>query len=84
VGEVVTRDRVPGRAPGELTGWALHLDTPTRQLTNPDLLDRRADLMHPSRLAEPMGWLLDRPGRLRMECTGFGLKVVNGNYELPG
>ncbi|MGH3760513.1 hypothetical protein [Actinophytocola sp.] len=42
---------------------------------------RRADPMHPSRLYEPIRWLLDEPGRLRMECTGFGLNVVSGNYE---
>ena len=42
---------------------------------------RRADPMHPSRLSEPMRWLLDEPDRLRMECTGFGLNLVSGNYE---
>ncbi len=36
--------------------------------------------MHPSRLSEPLRWLLDS-GRLRMECTGFGLNLVSGNYE---
>ncbi|SEF24764.1 hypothetical protein SAMN05421837_102855 [Amycolatopsis pretoriensis] len=40
-----------------------------------------ADPMHPTRLSEPMRWLLDEPGRLRMECTGFGLNLVSGNYE---
>jgi hypothetical protein len=45
---------------------------------------RSADPMHPSRLSEPMRWLLAEPGRLRMECTGFGLNVVSGNYEFPG
>jgi hypothetical protein len=45
---------------------------------------RRADPMHPSRLSEPMRWLLDDPSRLRMECTGFGLNLVSGNYEFPG
>ncbi|WP_158890760.1 transcriptional regulator [Amycolatopsis anabasis] len=40
-----------------------------------------ADPMHPSRLSEPMRWLLAEPGRLRMECTGFGLNLVSGNYE---
>lgn len=40
---------------------------------------RNADPMHPSRLSEPMRWLLERPGRLRMECTGFGLNLVSGN-----
>jgi hypothetical protein len=41
-----------------------------------------ADPMHPSRLSEPMRWLLtDNPGALRVECTGFGLNLVSGNYE---
>lgn len=47
-------------------------------------LQRRADPMHPSRLSEPMRWLLSEPDRLRMECTGFGLNLVSGNYEFPG
>jgi hypothetical protein len=42
---------------------------------------RRADPMHPSRLSEPMGWLLEGAGQLRMECTGFALNLVSGNYE---
>ncbi len=44
---------------------------------------RSADPMHPSRLSEPMRWLLDRTGgeHWRMECTGFGLNLVSGNYE---
>ncbi|WP_051775905.1 hypothetical protein, partial [Actinoalloteichus caeruleus] len=42
---------------------------------------RSADPMHPSRLSEPMRWLTERPGRLRVECTGFGLNLVSGNYE---
>lgn len=37
--------------------------------------------MHPSRLSEPMKWLLAEPGRLRLECTGFGFNLVSGNYE---
>jgi hypothetical protein len=44
---------------------------------------RRADPMHPSRLSEPMRWLLDEPGRLRIECTGFGLNLMSGNFEFP-
>ena len=40
-----------------------------------------ADPMHPTRLSEPMRWLMEQPGRLRMECTGFGLNLVSGNYE---
>jgi len=42
---------------------------------------RAADPMHPGRLSEPMRWLTDDPDRLRMECTGFGLNLVSGNYE---
>lgn len=45
---------------------------------------RSADPMHPSRLSEPMRWLLDKAGRLRMECTGFGLNLVSGNCEFAG
>ena len=37
--------------------------------------------MHPGRASEPMRWLLEQPGRLHMECTGFGLNLVSGNYE---
>lgn len=44
---------------------------------------RAAAPMHPGRLSEPMRWLLDEPGRLRTECTGFGLNLVSGNYEFP-
>jgi hypothetical protein len=41
-----------------------------------------ADPMHPSRLSEPMQWLLtENPDALRLECTGFGLNLVSGNYE---
>jgi transcriptional regulator with XRE-family HTH domain len=40
-----------------------------------------ADPMHPMRLTEPMRWLLEGPGRMRVECTGFGLNLVSGNYE---
>lgn len=42
---------------------------------------RRADPMHPSRLTRPMRWLTKTPGRFRIEATGFGLNLVNGNYE---
>ncbi|GAA0720630.1 hypothetical protein Drose_06900 [Dactylosporangium roseum] len=44
---------------------------------------RHADPMHPSRLSEPMRWLLDRldGGHWRMECTGLGFNLVSGNYE---
>jgi len=40
-----------------------------------------ADPMHPMRLTEPMRRLLDEPDRMRIECTGFGLNLVSGNFE---
>ncbi|ASO20562.1 hypothetical protein AHOG_14605 [Actinoalloteichus hoggarensis] len=43
--------------------------------------NRVADPMHPNRLSAPMHWLSEEPGRLRMECTGFGLNTISGNYE---
>jgi DNA-binding XRE family transcriptional regulator len=42
---------------------------------------RVADPMHPNRLSEPMQWLSADQTRLRLECTGFGFNLVNGNYE---
>lgn len=44
---------------------------------------RHADPMHRSRLSAPMGWLAERVGgeTWRMECTGFGLNLVSGNFE---
>ena len=44
--------------------------------------NRRADPMHPSRLTRPMRWLTKAPGRMRVEATGFGLNLTNGNYEV--
>ncbi|MQA12630.1 MAG: helix-turn-helix domain-containing protein [Pseudonocardiaceae bacterium] len=41
---------------------------------------RAADPMHHTRLSEPMRWLTESDA-LRMECTGFGLNLVSGNYE---
>jgi hypothetical protein len=41
---------------------------------------RAAAPMHPSRLSEPMRWLTES-GRMRVECSGFGLNLVSGNYE---
>ena len=41
-----------------------------------------ADPLHPSRLSAPMRWLVtENPGAFRMECTGFGLNLVSGNFE---
>lgn len=42
---------------------------------------RHADPMHTSRLSEPMRWLTEHPESWQMECTGFGLNLVSGNYE---
>ncbi|MEU7475822.1 transcriptional regulator [Lentzea sp. NPDC042327] len=42
---------------------------------------RSAAPMHPGRWSLPMKWLAEEPGRLRVECTGFGLNLVSGNYE---
>lgn len=42
-----------------------------------------ADPMHPARLSAHMRWLLaENPGVMRMECTGFGLNLISGNFEL--
>jgi hypothetical protein len=40
-----------------------------------------ADPMHPERLSKPMRWLMSHPDLHRIECTGFGLNLVSGNYE---
>lgn len=40
-----------------------------------------ADPMHPERLSAPMRWLMANPESFRLECTGFGLNMVSGNYE---
>lgn len=44
---------------------------------------RHADPMHPSRLSPPMRWLTDHSHdqHWQMECTGFGLNLVSGNFE---
>ncbi|MEU5695452.1 transcriptional regulator [Actinosynnema sp. NPDC020468] len=45
---------------------------------------RAAAPMHPGRWSEPMRWLAEDAGRLRVECTGFGLNLISGNYEFAG
>ncbi|MFC4948311.1 transcriptional regulator [Pseudonocardia sp. GCM10023141] len=47
---------------------------------------RHADPMHRSRLSRPMRWLTDHPSpeHWAMECTGFGLNLVSGNFEFAG
>lgn len=44
---------------------------------------RYADPLHLSRLSEPMRWLIDHNDgtHWRMECTGFGLNLISGNFE---
>jgi hypothetical protein len=44
---------------------------------------RQADPFHLSRLSDPMRWLIDHsdPAYWRMECTGYGLSLVSGNFE---
>ncbi|MER7010336.1 transcriptional regulator [Saccharopolyspora sp. NPDC000359] len=42
---------------------------------------RVAAPLHPGRLSEPTKWLMEDPGRVRMECTGFGLNLLSGNFE---
>lgn len=42
---------------------------------------RIAAPMHLSRLSKPMRWLSEDPDRMRLECTGFGVNMVSGNYE---
>ena len=44
---------------------------------------RRADPLHEHLRSEPMAWLTDRRDRdaCRVECTGFGINLVTGNYE---
>jgi hypothetical protein len=47
---------------------------------------RHADPLHLSRLSPPMRWLIDHddPDTWRIECTGFGLNLVSGNFEFAG
>jgi len=42
---------------------------------------RRAAPLHPLNASPPMRWLLAHPGSFEMECTGFGINMVTGNYE---
>jgi len=44
---------------------------------------RHADPMHPSLQSAPMRWLTERDNidASRMECTGFGINLLTGNYE---
>jgi hypothetical protein len=46
---------------------------------------RRADPFHPEHVSEPMRWLLERrhTDAYRVECVGFGINMLTGNYEFP-
>lgn len=46
---------------------------------------RLADPMRSDRLSEPMRWLADRraDATWHIECTGFGINAVSGNFEFP-
>lgn len=43
-----------------------------------------AEPLHPDRLSPPMRWLADHASAWSMECTGFGLNLVSGNFEFAG
>lgn len=42
---------------------------------------RRIAPLHPEAASVPMRWLHNHRGAWRMECTGFGINLVSGNYE---
>jgi hypothetical protein len=46
---------------------------------------RKVDPFHTDLLSEPLRWLLDHqdPGAYRLECVGFGVNLLTGNYEFP-
>jgi hypothetical protein len=46
---------------------------------------RWIDPFHPDHLSEPMRWLVERKqtDAYRVECVGFGINMVTGNYEFP-
>jgi hypothetical protein len=46
---------------------------------------RLADPMRIDRLSEPMRWLANQRnnGSWHIECTGYGINAVSGNYEFP-
>jgi hypothetical protein len=45
--------------------------------------NRRAAPRHPLRRTEPMEWLLANTDAYHVECTGFGINMLTGNYEFP-
>jgi len=44
---------------------------------------RKVDPFHTDLLSAPLRWLLEHhdPGVWRMECVGFGINLLSGNYE---
>lgn len=46
---------------------------------------RHVDPFAIDQLSEPMRWLVERRGTdaYRVECLGFGINMVTGNYEFP-
>jgi hypothetical protein len=46
---------------------------------------RKVDPFHANLLSEPLRWLLDHqdPSAYRLECVGFGVNLLTGNYEFP-
>jgi hypothetical protein len=46
---------------------------------------RKVDPFHADLLSEPLRWLLDHqdPSAYRLECVGFGVNLLTGNYEFP-
>ena len=50
------------------------------ELLGPDT-GRRAAPMHPQNASGPMRWLHAHREAWRMECTGFGVNLVTGNFE---
>ena len=46
---------------------------------------RKVDPFHTPLLSEPLRWLLDHqdPSAYQLECVGFGVNLLTGNYEFP-
>jgi hypothetical protein len=46
---------------------------------------RKVDPFHAHLLSEPLRWLLDHqdPSAYQLECVGFGVNLLTGNYEFP-
>jgi hypothetical protein len=46
---------------------------------------RKVDPFHTDLLSKPLRWLLEHqdPSAYRLECVGFGVNLLTGNYEFP-